>query len=334
MFDDLIREVERLEQRMTISVPLRSDERGYLDRRCPSQSCHALFKVFSADWDEKVPPERAFCPLCRCEASSDEWATPQQKQYAKAVAIREFRKRLNGALEAGARNFNQRQRSGFLTFSLSVTPDRTPVFLPRSVGEIMEQTFTCETCSCRYTSIGAAFFCPGCGHNSAISTFSQTLETVRNTIAAVSAIKEAFNDSKDAAENAIRLIMEQSMGKLVGSFEHFTEALFSKVASAPIHKIKRGSFQRLTEASNLWLEAVGKGYEDILSANELADLRVLFQRRHLLMHADGVVDMDYIQKSGDHEYAVGQRIVTREQNVLRLLALVEKIGGELRKLVP
>ena len=334
MFEDLIREVGRLERGMTISVPIPEDEKGYVDRRCPSKSCRSLFKVFGSDWDEKVPDERAFCPLCRYEARSDEWATPEQNKYVKAVAMREFRKRLNGALEAGARSFNQRQRPGFLTFSLSVTPDRTPVFLPRAVGEIMEQAFTCETCSCRYSSIGAAFFCPACGHNSAISTFGQTLETVRHTIGAIKAIKEAFGDSRDAAENAIRLIMEQSMGKLVGAFEHFTEALFEKVPGAPLNKVKRGSFQRLNEASGLWREALGKGYEEFLEPQEFTDLCLLFQKRHLLMHCDGVVDADYIQKSGDHDYAPGQRIVIREAHVLRLAFLVGKIRDELKKLGP
>lgn len=334
MFDDLIREVGRLERGLRISVPLPSDEKGFVDRRCPSPSCHSLFKVFSDDWDKKVPDNRAFCPLCRCEAKSDQWATPQQREYVKAVAMREFRKQLNGALQAGARSFNQRQRPGLITFSLSVTHDRTPVFLPRGVGAIMEQTFACEACACRYTSIGAAFFCPACGHNSAISTFNQTLETVRHTVGASKAIKEAFGANQDAGENAIRLIMEQSIGKLVGAFEHFTEALFVKVPNAPIQKIKKGSFQRLTEASNLWFEAIGKSYEHILDANEMGALRVAFQRRHLLMHADGVVDIEYLQKAGDQEYAVGQRIITREKNVLQLLALIEKISSELRKMVP
>ena len=219
MFEDLVREVERLERGIKVSVRLPPDEKGYVDRRCPSKNCGAMFKVLGSDWDQKVPDARAFCPLCRHEASSDKWATAQQKEYAKAVAMREFRKRFHGALEAGARRFNQRQRPGFLTFELSVTPDRAPVFLPKAVGEIMEQAFTCESCSCRYSSIGAAFFCPACGHNSAITTFGQTLETVRKTIRSVAAIKEAFGKDRDSAENAVRLVMEQSMGKIVGAFE-------------------------------------------------------------------------------------------------------------------
>jgi|KBSMisStaDraftv2_1062788.scaffolds.fasta_scaffold821167_2 hypothetical protein len=92
-----------------------------------------------------------------------------------------------------------------------------------------------------------------------------------------------------------------------------------------------GCFQRLSEASSLWREAVGKGYEDFLDTKELFDLRMLFQRRHLLMHRDGVVDADYIQKSADHDYAIGQRIIVREGDVFRLVFLVGKLRDELRK---
>jgi hypothetical protein len=334
MFDDIIREVKRLERGIKVSVPIPEDEKGYVDRKCPSNNCSILYKVFGSDWDQKIGKKRAFCPLCRHEAPSDKWATPQQRKHVEAVAMRELRNQFHDALESGARSFNRRPQSGFLTFSLSVTRDRTPVFLPRAVGDIMEQAFTCEACSCRYSSIGAAFFCPACGHNSALSTFRQTLETVRNTMGAMKKIKESFGGDEDAAENAARMVIEQAVGKLVGAFERFAEALFAKTPGAPLSKVKRGSFQRLPEASALWREALGKGYEDFLDPKEFADLLRLFQKRHLLMHCDGVVDAEYIQKSGDHEYAAGQRIVIREAHVLRLSTLVGKIRDELRKLVP
>ena len=37
----------------------------------------------------------------------------------------------------------------------------------------------CETCACAYASVGAAFFCPACGHNSAVTTFAGALATIR-----------------------------------------------------------------------------------------------------------------------------------------------------------
>lgn len=58
-----------------------------------------------------------------------------------------------------------------------------------------------------------------------------------------------------------------------------------------------------------------------------------YQQRHLLAHCEGIVDQDYIIKSGDTTYAVGQRLVIRDGAVSRLAELVTKLVEELRKLV-
>jgi hypothetical protein len=332
MFDDLIREVRQLERRQTISVPLPEDKEGYVDRQCPGAKCKAEFKVLGKDWDSKVANARAYCPVCRNEAPSDDWATPAQVKYVEAVALAHLKRQLHGALESGARQFNQRQRPGLLTFSLSVTPDTTPVFLPRAVGEVMRQRFTCERCQCSYSSIGAAFFCPACGHNSVLTTFVQTLETVRNTVAALPSIRQAMDADPDAAHNAVRLLLEQSMGRLVGAFENYAEELFASVPTAPHAKAKRGSFQRLDEASRLWQEAVGKRYQDLLSPQEMAGLVRFVQQRHLLTHANGIVDADYLTKSADRTYSICQRIVIREADVLTLADLLAKLANALKAL--
>jgi hypothetical protein len=334
MFEDLIREIRNLERGMTVSVPIPTDEKGFLDRACPSKNCGATFKVHGEDWDTKVTDDQGFCPLCRYAAKSEDWATPEQMQYAKSVAMRKFESRLHSALETGARGFNQRQRPGFITMSMSVSPHSPHFVLPCRVADIMEQQFECEKCACRYSSVGAAFFCPACGHNSSLSVFSHTLETVQKTLEAIPAIRQAFGDDKDGAENAIRLVVEQSLGKLVGAFEHYSEAVYEMVPTASLAKVKRGSFQRLAEASKLWREAVNVGYDDILTQAEFADLFSLFQKRHLLTHTDGIVDADYLQKTNDKEYAIGQRIVVRAAHVVELLTLLQKLGAKLKTFLP
>lgn len=334
MFEDLIREIRQLERGMTVSVPIPTDEKGFLDRACPSKNCGATFKVHGEDWDAKVTNDQGFCPLCRHIAKGEDWATPEQMRYAKNVAMRKFEARFHSALEAGARGFNYRQRPGFITMSMSVSPDSPRLVLPCRVADIMEQQFECEKCTCRYSSIGVAFFCPTCGHNSSLSVFSHTLETVQKTLEAIPVIRQAFGDDKDSAENATRLVVEQSFGKLVGAFEHYSEAVFEMIPTAPISKVKRGSFQRLAEASQLWREAVNVGYEDILSPSEFSALLSLFQKRHLLIHTDGIVDADYLQKSGDTQYSIGQRIVVRAFHAMELLALLQKLGAELKTFLP
>lgn len=330
MFDDLIREVSRLEQTQSISVPIPEDKEGFIDRQCPSAKCRAEFKVFGKDWDAKVTKKRAYCPVCRNEAPPADWATTAQVKYAKAVALAHLKQQLHGALEAGARQFNQRQQDGFITLSLSVTSHITHVSLPRAVGEVMRQRFTCEQCQCGYSSIGAAFFCPACGHNSVLNTFLHTLETVRNTIAAIPNIRQAMQVNPDTAHDSVRLILEQSIGRLVGAFEHYTEALFATLPIAATAKVKRGSFQRIDEASGLWQEVVGKGYHDLLCPHEMANLVRLVQQRHLLVHTDGIVDNGYLIKSADNAYTIGQRIVIQESDVLNLADLLGKLAAALK----
>ena len=54
---------------------------------------------------------------------------------------------------------------------------------------------------------------------------------------------------------------------------------------------------------------------------ELNELNILYQKRHLLAHNEGMVDESYIKKSGDQFYKVGQKIVVKPK-VLRFYYLV------------
>jgi len=71
--------------------------------------------------------------------------------------------------------------------------------------------------------------------------------------------------------------------------------------------------QSLRKDQSLWRQATGKAYDDLLSAAEISDLLRFFQQRHLLAHCEGMVDQDYINRSGDQSYSVGQRLVVREE---------------------
>jgi DNA-binding IclR family transcriptional regulator len=52
-----------------------------------------------------------------------------------------------------------------------------------------------------------------------------------------------------------------------------------------------------------------------------------FQQRHLLAYTQGLVDQDYIVRSGDTSYRPGQRLVVREAAVRECLDLVEKLAA-------
>jgi len=72
----------------------------------------------------------------------------------------------------------------------------------------------------------------------------------------------------------------------------------------------------------------------MLAPNEWRELLMYFQQRHVLSHRDGFVDHEYIEKSGDSSYRVGQRLVVSEAQVLRMAELVEKLGMAMQADLP
>ncbi len=338
MFDNTLRELKKIEGsggKISVPIQIPIDNDGYFDRRCPSDVCQADFKVLLEDWKHKVSDAQVFCPICREEAKATEWNTPEQREYIRQMGMNHIKSMLERTLSQDATDFNRRQRPGFITISMSYKPDAPTLIVPISAAEELRQKFTCEQCGCRYSSLGVAFFCPACGHNSAESTFAQTIETVQKSLAALPAIREAVQAAAgaDAAKNTAREILENSIGRMVGAFQRIAEALFDRTPAATTTRRRKNVFQNVTEGSTLWRIATGKGYEDLLTPSEMEDLLRLLQQRHLLAHCEGIVDQDYIIKSGDTTYAVGQRLVIQDGAVSHLAELVAKLTEEMRKLV-
>jgi len=335
MFDESKRMARRLQRGVQVPVQVSLDEKGYFDRQCPSDECRAGFKVLFADWKEKVRNDVVYCPVCRRESPATEWNTPRQRDYSKNAGMAHVQGTVGDALRRDAERFNRQQpKGGFTPMSMSYMPWPRPILVPPEAAEAMRQDFTCEACGCRYSSVGAAFFCPACGHNSARSTFTAAVQTVRASVATIPVIRQALTEAADldTAADTVRQVLENGLVKLVASFQRFAEAVFLALPNASSFPVRRNLFQNLAESSQRWREATGKGYEDLVAADELRELRVYFQQRHLLAHREGMVDQDYIDRSKDHSYSAGQRLVVKESAVLRLADLVDKLGAAVRTL--
>lgn len=325
MFDELMREFRRLERPQQIPVSMPSDEEGYFDRECPSPDCLFQFKIHEDDWRDKVRDEEVFCPFCGHTADSGKWLTQEQLAHAKEASIAHVRGRIGIAMRRDADSWNRRQsRNSFIRLTMKVDGDPQPILVPAGAAESMRLKIPCPACSCRYAVIGAAFFCPACGHNSAELLFGQSVAGIRNALDALASVRTAIPD-RDTAQTTVRLIVENGLQNAVTAFQLYTEALYARhpSASAP----RRNAFQNLAEGSELWHNAFGKDYSDHLNAGELAVVARMFQQRHLLAHRQGLVDADYIRRSGDVSYRVGQRVVIRETAVREGLVLVEKLAA-------
>jgi len=338
MFEELMREIKKLEQPRTMSISIALDDKRFYDRKCSNSECEGTFKVHFDDWNDKVA-DRAFCPFCRHEADKTDWHTPEQSQHLRTAARAEMSRLLGQALKTGvARTRPTTIADGLFNISMSLDykPGSIPQVVPATASDELRQDFICEGCSCRFASVGASFFCPACGHNSAESSFNNTLETVRKTVQMFPNLETTIAQSAnpDLARDAIRQLLEDQFARLVGAFERLNEALFDKLPTAHQFNRKGSVFQRLDDASSLWQQATGKGYCDFLSPNELARLKILFQRRHVLSHRQGIVDDAYLAKSGDRSYSPGQRLVVRAADVLELCDLLGQLANGLREQSP
>lgn len=332
MFKNIIRELEELGRGGTVSVPIEADERGYIDKECPAPKCLFVFKVLETDWRDKFRDEAVYCPQCGHEAPAKSWFTTEQIERGKEQALATVHARVDRALVDDAREFNATAPRGFISMSMKVSgaTHAHHTIVPIAAAAVLEQMLVCDACGAGYAVLGPAFFCPCCGHNSVEKVFDGALAKVRTKIEGIEVVREALRATlgADEAETFCRSTIEGGLQDCVVAFQHLAERLYVLPAGAT--PPSQNTFQRLDDGSERWRAATGKGYDAWLSAAELEELSILFQRRHILAHRDGLVDEKYVQKSGDTTYKVGQRIVVGRDDVLRLVLLVEKLGRALR----
>ena len=236
------------------------------------------------------------------------------------------------ALNAKRKPGNRKQpRKSFIKMSMKASGFRRTTFiLPIQATDLMELKITCEKCNARFSVIGSAYFCPSCGHNSVERTFDDSIKKILSKIENAEIIRKAFADigKKDEGEVTIRSLIESALSDGVTAYQRLDEKLYEKIPAAP--KAPFNAFQRLDDGSKLWKRACGKGYEDWLNKIEVDDLKILFQKRHILVHNEGIVDAKYIKRSGDMTYKVGQRVVVTELDICRLVDLIGKLAVEIR----
>lgn len=331
MFDKLIRELESLKHRQ-ISVPIKADAEGYLDKECPNKECLFVFKAKEEDWKNLFKDEAVFCPMCGHEAPAKSFFTTEQVEKAREQGIKYVRGRIDAALVEGASDFNRRQdRNAFISMSVKVTGTHSQHYiLPISARKEFERKLQCEVCNANYSVIGSAFFCPCCGNNSVEKTFDESLNKVEIKLNNIPTIRKAIEAvSKDEAEITCRSLIESGLNDCVVAFQSFCEATFRKELST--EKLAANVFQRIEDGSNLWKKVFQEGYDNWLTTSEFKRLNILFQRRHLLSHLEGLVDNKYLQRANDSTYKLGQRIVVKENDVIELLKLIKKVVAKIRE---
>jgi hypothetical protein len=309
------------------------DADSYIERQCPSTACRFIFKVHRDDWRVFFRDEAVYCPRCRHSGKGDQWWTEKQKNQAIERGAPQFLSGIDRAMRQDARIFNAQQpRNSFINLRMSVWGSGiSPFYLPLQVSELWKVRIECEECHARFAVIGAAYFCPCCGHDAVERAFDTTMDRISKGMGSLDVIRGAFAElgSKDEAELIIQQLVESSIEDCVTALQRLLDTLYARHTGHPPEA--RNVFQRIDDGSNSWRQAVGIGYEEFLDSRELSRLRLFVEQRHLLSHTDGIVDGSYLKKTGDKTYTVGQRVVISPNDVLEMASLVRRVADGIRR---
>ncbi len=320
----------------TISVPLSLDEKGFLDRACPK--CSYRFKVKDSCWPQSkiggLPWARtvayAFCPMCGHKASSDNWHTPEQIDAAKRIALEKAEQQVLSQID---KSFAQLSRS--FSHNPFIRIEYRPSFSHRHINtrtpfdRALERNIVCSKCNASYAVVGSAFFCPVCGENTVVASFASAMSNISKALDALPAAKKVFEKSGgvDFAKDQIRHLIERSVGDIISTFQSFALRLYEDLGG---HGARPNDFQRLDKGSVLFERLTGKAYSEWVTADQLKFMTLMFQRRHLLEHNNGLVDQKYLDKTNDPGYKIGERIIVHVVEVRKLQAITLALGNGLQ----
>lgn len=296
-------------------ITIKPDEDGFTGRECPEPDCEGYFKVqFGTGLEGEGLP--CHCPYCGHTAGHDQFWTKEQVEYIKSVLTREVTEALHKDLKA--MEFNVKPQGPFgIGLSLTFKSEGLlPIHHYRE--KQLETEVVCVNCTLRYSVYGVFAFCPDCGQHNSLQIFEKSIEVVAKIVDLAEGIEEDV--SKGLVENGLE--------DCVSVFDGFGRELCRIYAKAATNRTiaERISFQNLVGARRSLMDAFGIDLSCGIPADEWQSLVLAFQQRHLIAHRMGVVDQDYIAKSGDNEAVVGRRISITPDKVRNIIQLVGKVA--------
>jgi len=299
----------------SISISIQADESGFTGRECPQPNCERYFKI-ELGTGLKGEGLRCHCPYCGYVAGQDQFWTKEQIEFAQSVAMRKITDALHKDLKK--MEFDHKPKGAFgIGISLKVNPGR-PMPIRHYREKQLETEVFCSNCTLHYSVYGVFAFCPDCGHHNSRQILEKNLEVVGKML------DLAVGAEKELAERLI----ENALEDCVSAFDGFGRELYrvyNENAADPA-KAEKVSFQNLEGAKSTILRTFRVDLSAQVTADEWQSGVRGFQKRHLVAHKMGVVDQDYITKTGDTQAVVGRKIGIRTDEVRGLLQIISKLA--------
>ena len=308
--------LRRLGNSVSISIP--AGENGFTGRECPEPECQGHFKVeFGTGLKGNNLP--CHCPYCGHTAGHDQFWTKEQIEYAKSLAIR----RISRAEQRDLRKleFDHKPKGAFgIGISMQVQPGRAaPIHQYRE--KQLETEIVCANCTLRYSVYGVFAFCPDCGRHNSLQILGKNLDVVGKML----------NLAAGAEDELAGKLIENALEDCVSAFDGFGRELCRVHAGIAVNPAmaEKMRFRNLDNARAGCLDLFGIDLFASVAAKEWRAAVTAFQKRHLVAHKLGVVDQDYIAKSGDTRSVVGRKVGIDADEVKVLATIISTLAARM-----
>jgi hypothetical protein len=199
--------------------------------------------------------------------------------------------------------------------------------------------FTCDQESCKTETdiLGEYGYCPACGRSNAYKVFAgkcendlKKLEHIRNTVT-----------DRHEREDAWEKITIDAVSK----FEALGKHARRKLLLLPMTVNRRRELEALNFQQPLTADRLLKQWFDVgvmertmplndrtktqVAQTDLPFLVMMVQKRHVLIHNGGLVDEEYLQRTGETQMRLDERVRIRSREARRFIEIVRDMGMNL-----
>jgi hypothetical protein len=186
----------------------------------------------------------------------------------------------------------------------------------------LETYVTCRQCTLEYAVYGVFAYCPDCGVHNSLQMLQRNLDLARRQVTLAESQAEA--DFK-------RYLTENALEDCVSSFDGFARERARSFASksADPKSAESMHFQNLPRSAVRLKALYGIDLQHGIAPEDWAFAHTCFMKRHLIAHASGVIDEDYLDETKEVRSLLGRRVIVVAADVERLAGTVERIGAGL-----
>jgi hypothetical protein len=312
--------VEETKEGFSAQVGLPTTEDGWFGRKCPE--CELLFKMNVGSYPSTPEGEEVAltCPYCGHHGGQSHFLTPDQVNRSRAALVRTTQEWMRKQFGRGGRYSRQ------LPMKITFKPSSLQA-LPDYVEDAVRRTLECEKCGTAFAVYGSAPFCPNCGERPLLTTTLESVAALRQLLSIEDSLEGAVRDSArdhGVFDQAARDVIKQ----IVTLCEVFMRGQFAE--RAPDHEsivrtAGRGVFQRLDDTNDLFAAHAGFALSSLVSDADWIALGAVFQQRHVLVHRNGTIDQQFVDRVPNTTQRVGQRLIVGRQDAEHALDTLEEL---------